>query len=84
MTIWWMQTERRVAANTQTKPTNQVIVLCQNLTVNTMAWLVRILVLFIFINIVYFMPSVLCHCWLGGRKGIHPVKNGGMVEVGTV
>jgi len=23
------------------------------------------------------------HCWLGGRKGIRPVKNGGMVEVGT-
>ena len=20
-------------------------------------------------------PSVLLHCWLGGRKGIHPVKN---------
>jgi len=28
-------------------------------------------------------PSVLWHCWLGGRKGIWPVKNGGMVEVGT-
>jgi len=24
-------------------------------------------------------PSVLWHCWLGGRKGIRPVKNGGMV-----
>ena len=22
-----------------------------------------------------FMPSVLWHCWLGGRKGIRPVKN---------
>ena len=21
------------------------------------------------------MPSVLCSCWLGGRKGIRPVKN---------
>jgi len=20
------------------------------------------------------LPSVLCHCWLGGRKGIRPVK----------
>jgi len=29
------------------------------------------------------LPSVLWHCWLGGRKGIRPVKNGGMVEVGT-
>jgi len=28
-------------------------------------------------------PSVLSHCWLGGRKGIQLVKNGGMVEVGT-
>jgi len=24
------------------------------------------------------LPSVLCHCWLGGRKGIRPVKNGGL------
>ena len=24
------------------------------------------------------MPSVLWHCWLGGRKGIRPVKNGRM------
>ena len=23
----------------------------------------------------YFVPSVLSHCWLGGRKGIRPVKN---------
>jgi len=23
------------------------------------------------------LPSVLWHCWLGGRKGIWPVKNGG-------
>ena len=23
------------------------------------------------------LPSVLSHCWLGGRKGIRPVKNGG-------
>ena len=21
------------------------------------------------------LPSVLCHCWFGGRKGIRPVKN---------
>jgi len=27
------------------------------------------------------LPSVIRHCWLGGRKGIRPVKNG-MVEVG--
>ena len=27
------------------------------------------------INIHRFMPSVLCHCWLGSRKGIQPVKN---------
>jgi len=31
----------------------------------------------------YLVFSVLWHCWLGGRKGIRPVKNGGMVEVGT-
>jgi len=24
-----------------------------------------------------YLPSVLWHCWLGGRKGIRPVKNGG-------
>jgi len=29
-----------------------------------------------------FVPSVLWHCWLGGRKGIRPVK-WGTVEVGT-
>ena len=29
------------------------------------------------------LSSVLWHCWLGGRKGIRPVKNGGMMEVGT-
>jgi len=30
------------------------------------------------------LPSVLWHCWLGGRKGVWPVKkNGMMVEVGT-
>ena len=32
---------------------------------------------------VLWLPSVLWHCWLGGRKGIRPVKNGGMVEVST-
>jgi len=25
-------------------------------------------------NSFYFLPSVLWHCWLGGRKGIRPVK----------
>jgi len=31
-----------------------------------------------------YLPSVLRHCWLGGRKGIQPVKKiRGMVEVGT-
>jgi len=30
------------------------------------------------------LPSVLWHCWLGGKKGIRPVRNmGGVVEVGT-
>jgi len=30
------------------------------------------------------LPSVLWHCWLGGRKGIRPAKKyGGMVEVRT-
>jgi len=29
----------------------------------------------IYIYIVEFLPSVLWHCWLGGRKGIRPVKN---------
>jgi len=24
---------------------------------------------------VLLVPSVLLHCWLGGRKGIQPVKN---------
>ena len=23
----------------------------------------------------YILPAVLCRCWLGGRKGIRPVKN---------
>ena len=26
------------------------------------------------------LPSVLWHCWLDGRKGIRPVKNGEMVD----
>jgi len=30
-----------------------------------------------------YLPSVLWHCWLSGRKGIRPVKIWGMVEVGT-
>jgi len=25
--------------------------------------------------IIYWMPAVLWRCWLGGRKGIRPVKN---------
>jgi len=30
------------------------------------------------------LPSVHWHCWLGGRKGIWPIKKyGGMVEVGN-
>jgi len=29
------------------------------------------------------LPSVLWHCWLGGRKGIRPVKKWEMVKVGT-
>jgi len=41
------------------------------------------IVIFIKLLLTYLMPSVLWHCWLGGRKGIRPVKNGGMVEVGT-
>jgi len=24
--------------------------------------------------VLFFLPSVLSHCWLGGRKGIRPVK----------
>jgi len=28
-------------------------------------------------NSIYIVPSVLWHCWLCGRKGIRPVKNGG-------
>ena len=27
----------------------------------------------------YLLPSVLWRCWLGGRKGIRPVKNGGVL-----
>jgi len=34
---------------------------------------VRVIIIIIII-IVYGMPSVLWHCWLGGRKGIRPVK----------
>ena len=33
--------------------------------------------------LIFDSASMLWHCWLGGRKGIRPVKNGGMVEVGT-
>ena len=38
----------------------------------------------LFIIIYYFiylcqLPSVLCRCWVGGRKGIWPVKNSGWV-----
>ena len=29
---------------------------------------------FLFIYLLIFLPSVLCRCWLGGRKGIRPVK----------
>ena len=32
-------------------------------------------VYFLFSHFVYYAPSVLWHCWLGGRKGIRPVKN---------
>ena len=28
-----------------------------------------------FTSLQCFDPSVLCHCWLGGRKGIRPLKN---------
>jgi len=31
----------------------------------------------VLLTICHNMPSVLWHCWLGGRKGIRPVKNGG-------
>jgi len=30
---------------------------------------------FLFSNVVHNVPSVLWRCWLGGRKGIRPVKN---------
>ena len=30
-----------------------------------------------------FTPSVLWRCWLGGKKGIQPVKNMGVVGVGA-
>ena len=37
------------------------------------------------VSVVYNLPSVLWHCWLGGRKGIRPVKDEwwgtGMVSV---
>ena len=32
-------------------------------------------VIFQFSDVVQLSPSVLWHCWLGGRKGIRPVKN---------
>jgi len=34
-------------------------------------------------GIYIYMPSVLWHCWLDSRKSIRPVKNMGMMEVGT-
>jgi len=48
-------------------------------TACTMDALVTVIVLRYFVMI---LPSVLWRCWLGGRKGIRPVKNG-MVEVAT-
>jgi len=33
------------------------------------------LFLFYVFTLCYVLPSVLWHCWLGGRKGIRPVKN---------
>jgi len=30
-----------------------------------------------------FFPSMLCHCWLGDRKGIQPVKKTGCWFVGV-
>ena len=32
---------------------------------------------FSWLKLVLLLPSVLWHCWLGGRKGIRPVKNMG-------
>jgi len=34
------------------------------------------MIMMIIINFTVIIPSVLWHCWLGGRKGIRPVKNG--------
>ena len=39
-----------------------------------MTWRVKILRLGLFIIIIIILPSVLWRCWLGGRKGIRPVK----------
>jgi len=36
-----------------------------------------------FYTIIIIKIWVLWHCWLGGRKGIRPVKKWGMMEVGT-
>jgi len=38
-------------------------------TVRILLWLI------IFSRMVFIVPSVLWRCWLGGRKGIRPVKN---------
>ena len=38
---------------------------------------------YLFTQVICFVPSVLWHCWLGGTKGIRPVKNW-VVGVGMV
>ena len=36
---------------------------------------VRFVAYFCWLLLFVFLPSVLWHCWLGGRKGIRPLKN---------
>ena len=44
-------------------------------------WQVRCLDIYLFYVYRFYVPSVLWHCWLGGRKGIRPVNklSGGML-----
>ena len=38
-------------------------------------WLTRSIWIWFLLILLQILPSVLWHCWLGGRKGIQPVKN---------
>ena len=50
-----------------------VVVYCQHVLICVVAFLFGI-AYYSCNNYSYYLPSVLWHCWLGGRKGIRPVK----------